>query len=123
MYCTVCGYYAGDEYRFCANCGALLNKNRLDAPESGETAEFPQPPAAPVIIADSAPESPNPEISEPPPPETKKEKTYFGKGALVVCLVIIAVLSFVSGMFIGLYIHEKIRQDAANGGGYHSQYK
>lgn len=39
----------------------------------------------------------------PPAPPPVKEKTFFGVGALVFCLIIIGVLSIATGVFAGLY--------------------
>lgn len=87
------------------------------APETVSAAEIPVPEAEPVSEAASAPvrefvESHSaPPMSETvlPPPvgfaagKPVKEKTFFGVGALVFCLIIIGVLSIATGVFAGLY--------------------
>lgn len=79
--------------------------------------EIPVPEAEPVSEAASVPvrefvESHSaPPMSETvlPPPigfaagKPVKEKTYFGVGALVFCLIVIGALSIATGVFAGLY--------------------
>jgi len=50
----------------------------------------------------------NPQDIKPP-----KEKYFFGKGALMLCLTAIAILSVTAGMFIGLYF-DQINKRGAN---------
>lgn len=54
---------------------------------------------------DPTPLSQLPPLPPPPavPKQRKKTKTYFGTGALVFCLILIAILSVSTGIFAGLY--------------------
>lgn len=119
MYCTNCGHYAEGEIKFCANCGEALHGLR------GETAIVPGFSEAAEASAEAPAETAAaPELPEfAPPPQ--KEKLFFGKGAFAFCLAVIAVLSIISGMFIGLYINEKSRSPVNSNKGvtYHSKVK
>jgi hypothetical protein len=63
-----------------------------------EASEFAAVNAAPEIAI----------ISQPAPvikkSAEKKEKIFFGKGAFLFCLAVIAILSILTGVFAGLYI-------------------
>lgn len=64
-----------------------------------------------TLVSDSAPVQPTGIYEKEPPlmpyvPEMNKsvpEKTYFGKGALAFCLVVIGLLAISTGVFAGLY--------------------
>jgi hypothetical protein len=64
-------------------------------------------------------------VQNPPPPPPlpiplpPKEKHFFGKGALIFCLAIIAVLSILTGTFAGLYFEERSRSSPPS----HSNYE
>jgi len=141
MYCTNCGYYVSEELSFCSNCGTALREIPKER-EVAEAAVFAEPPAAQVAPVESAepaaqvapvesaePAAPAAQVAPapytPPIPQAppQKEKLFFGKGAFAFCLAVIAVLSIISGMFIGLYINEKNRSpvNSSRGGDYHSK--
>lgn len=73
--------------------------------------EIPVPEAEPASVREFVETHSAPPMSETvlPPPvgfaaeKPVKEKTFFGVGALVFCLVIIGALSIATGVFAGLY--------------------
>lgn len=131
MFCKNCGAQLEDSVTFCTQCGVRLSKpapapvpeappmpEEAPAPETVSAAEeIPVSEAEPVSEAASAPvrefvESHSaPPMSETvlPPPvgfaagKPVKEKTFFGVGALVFCLIVIGALSIATGVFAGLY--------------------
>ncbi|MDE7234861.1 MAG: hypothetical protein K2N29_07375, partial [Ruminiclostridium sp.] len=81
-------------------------------PEAVSAAEeIPVPEAQPSPVREFVESHSAPPMSETvlPPPvgfatgKPVKEKTFFGVGALVFCLVIIGALSIATGVFAGLY--------------------
>ena len=75
-------------------------------PEEGSVPETKPSSAGDFVESHSAP--PMSETVLPPPVgfaagDSAKEKTFFGVGALVFCLVIIGALSVATGVFAGLY--------------------
>jgi len=82
MYCSKCGILINDGYKFCSSCGLATDLNVCVTSQCYEAIAPPEYKA---------------------PYQEKKEKYFFGKGALMFCLAIIAVLSVTAGMFIGLY--------------------
>jgi len=121
MYCTNCGNYVSEELSFCSNCGTALRDVPDIAPDIAKESETAEPiafPEFPELREPIAPAAPIPHA----PPQPQKEKLFFGKGAFAFCLAVIAVLSIVSGMFIGLYINERNRSvNSGRGGTYHSK--
>jgi hypothetical protein len=58
----------------------------------------------PLPVVPTMPPRPMPYPSVTPNVINTEEKYYFGKGALILCLTIIGILSMTTAMFIGLYI-------------------
>lgn len=124
MFCNNCGKFVENGAVFCTNCG-----KKMETPpavtEAEQAAEAMAQESTPVqentLVQESAPayEAPHAEQTNvgayesttyvpPVMPEMNKymnepEKTYFGKGALAFCLVIIGLLSISTGVFAGLY--------------------
>lgn len=101
MICNNCGKIVEDNAAFCTNCGTKLEAPAAAEPENNTFSAPEQPASAPEFqnTFDN-----NGGIYEKPfnaAPE--QEKTYFGKGALVFCLVVIGLLAISTGVFAGLY--------------------
>lgn len=75
------------------------------AEQPAEEASAEQPTPAEQAAPTSSPEQPAEIAPEQPAVPEKKpaEKEFFGKGAFIFCLVIIALLSIACGIFAGLY--------------------
>ncbi len=118
MFCLHCGKEVENGAVFCTNCGKRLEELppvTVAEQEAAQTAESVNPvetaPQAEMIPTKSEEENttysfvykrPEPAIPVVPEP-VKKEKTYFGTGALVFCLVVIGLLAISTGIFAGLY--------------------
>jgi len=110
MYCITCGEFVNDGYKFCSSCGTSTQPDLTAA-----TPTTPTVPTTPIIEIQPYDYHPYEDIPLPDPPPmyatnqtpentpAKKEKYFFGKGALMFCLTIIAILSVTAGMFMGLY--------------------
>ncbi len=128
MFCLNCGKEADAGALFCTNCGKKLEEKPVvtqaeqEAAEAVENVTVSEPAVEnvkadePVINAEPVrqitdepknPYSYSAKREEPVPPFVPeaqvKEKTYFGTGALVFCLVVIGILSITTGVFAGLY--------------------
>ncbi len=117
MYCNNCGKTVDNGAVFCTNCGKKLEAQppvtmaEQAAAEEIAKAEEAVTEAASVSEAQQAAEpesSYNSGVYEknetvPPFAPAAEEKTYFGKGALAFCLVIIGLLAISTGIFAGLY--------------------
>ncbi|MCL2634484.1 MAG: hypothetical protein FWD34_08240 [Oscillospiraceae bacterium] len=107
----------------------LIETQTPELPEPSELPELPElpmpvepppllppPPPPPVLHAPLPPPMPPMYFAPPPPPmrfnPPKKEKVVFGKGAFAFCLSIIAVLSIIGGVFIGLYVNERSKNNS-----------
>lgn len=131
MFCKNCGAQLEDSVTFCTQCGVRLAKPAAapvpepvpmtetapiaeaapmpEAVSAGE--EIPVPEAEPVSVREFVETHSAPPMSETvlPSPvgftggKSVKEKTFFGVGALVFCLIIIGALSIATGVFAGLY--------------------
>ncbi len=130
IFCKNCGAQLEDSVTFCTQCGIRLTKpaaptavsepkpvsepekisdpeaEAVSAPEEGSVPETKPSSAGDFVESHSAP--PMSETVLPPPVgfaagDSAKEKTFFGVGALVFCLVIIGALSVATGVFAGLY--------------------
>lgn len=130
IFCKNCGAQLEDSVTFCTQCGIRLTKpavptavsepkpvsepekisdpeaEAVSAPEEGSVPETKPSFAGDFVESHSAP--PMSETVLPPPVgfaagDPVKEKTFFGVGALVFCLVIIGALSVATGVFAGLY--------------------
>lgn len=133
MFCNNCKNELEPNSAFCSYCGAKVSApEALEAPVTPEI-QTPVVPEikddvateikAPVQEALTAPEVQAPvreamplpvppvNIAPPPPPipykekkaKPEKEKTYFGKGALIACLVVIGILSCSTTVFATLF--------------------
>lgn len=128
MICNNCKNELEPTSAFCSFCGA-----KVSAPEASKAPEVPAVPetkdaAAPEIKAPAqeAPVIPQPQppvreamplpvppvnIAPPPPPVPYKEKkrkpekepAFFGKGALIACLIVIGILSCSTTVFATLF--------------------
>lgn len=115
----------------CERCGKILEPGERFCPACGKAVELPQPaaPAAPVFApvpdepsgvmrAETTGESLGAQYKAPPqqastsaqykapspqPAAPVKEKEYFGKGALALCLIVIGLLAASTGVFACLY--------------------
>lgn len=133
MLCNNCKNELEPNSAFCSFCGAKVNapeaaeapvtpEIQASAPETVEPPVAPeiQPPTqgAPVIPQPQAPVReamplpvPPVNIAPPPPPVPYKEKkakpekepTFFGKGALIACLIVIGILSCSTTVFATLF--------------------
>lgn len=119
MYCNKCGKIIDDGAVFCTNCGKKLDAVppvTIAEQEAEATAE----PVAETNTAEQSTDTPvytnynpfnngvyeqpvDPLINDLIKAQEAKEKTYFGKGALAFCLVVIGLLSISTGVFAGLY--------------------
>ena len=97
MICNNCGKIVEDNAVFCTNCGTKLEAPAAAAPESN-TFSTPEQPAAANTFDNNGGIYEKPFNAAP-----EQEKTYFGKGALVFCLVVIGLLAISTGVFAGLY--------------------
>ena len=122
MFCNNCKNELEQNSAFCSYCGA-----RVSAPEASVVPEI-KDAAVPEIKAPAqeAPVIPQPQapvreamplpvppvnIAPPPPPvpykekkvKQKKEPTFFGKGALIACLIVIGILSCSTTVFATLF--------------------
>lgn len=104
MFCKNCGAQLEDSVTFCTQCG-----NRLEKPTPAAEADFSAEEVVPVSPFAETKSAPPMSGTVLPPPaaasEPVREKTFFGIGALVFCLVIIGALSISTGVFAGLYFH------------------
>lgn len=124
MFCNNCGKFVENGAVFCTNCGKKMETppavtEAEQAAEAAAQESVPVQENMPVQEAVPANEAPRTEQSlggayenttyvPPVMPEVnnymnEKEKTCFGKGALIFCLVIIGLLSISTGIFAGLY--------------------
>ncbi len=126
MFCKNCGAQIDDSVSFCTSCGTKIEKE--NRPEAVPAAQAIQPGAATPAQREAAASAaegtrleaagpvqreepsagetllPEAGIALPPPAAVRrKEKLFFGTGALVFCLVLIAALSISTGVFAGLY--------------------
>jgi len=123
-----------ESFRFCAGCGtsAIRVQQPPEASETPEVSELSESSELPEVsevseVSESSELPEEPELMQiyKEDKKGKKVKTDFGKGALAFCLAVIALLSVVSGMFIGLYITERDKNAysaARNRGGAMSYY-
>lgn len=113
MYCNNCGKTVDDGAAFCTNCGRRLEAQPPVTMAEQTAAEEAVKPEETVTAAETINETEQPvgfnngiyEKAEPVQPfvPAPVEKTYFGKGALAFCLVIIGLLAISTGVFAGLY--------------------
>lgn len=107
MYCNNCGKNVENGSVFCTGCGRRLNE--IPAVPQTETNIPTQIPETQAPFTAPVTEPTNSGIYEKTQPltpeatEPLKEKTYFGKGALAFCLVVIGLLAISTGVFAGLY--------------------
>lgn len=98
MYCNSCGKIIENGAVFCTGCGKRLNEAPTQqeikpAEVTSDGARIPViPPFNSNVFENEAQSSKN------------EEKTYFGKGALILCLVVIGILSISTGVLAGLYL-------------------
>ncbi|MDR0223002.1 MAG: zinc ribbon domain-containing protein [Oscillospiraceae bacterium] len=129
MYCVTCGYFIEDGFRFCANCGEAVRQAPTAPPGPSAVISVPAEPDETAELSESFGQGELSEaqlqmIDEFIKPEPAAEKLYFGKGAFVFCLAVVAVLSIISGVFIGLYITDRNGRSETNGGGVgYGQYR
>lgn len=125
MICNNCKNELEPNSAFCSYCGA-----KVSAPEASEAPSVPEikddvaaeikapvqeAPVVPQVQAPVREAMPLPvppvNIAPPPPPipykekkaKPEREKTYFGKGALIACLVVIGILSCSTTVFATLF--------------------
>lgn len=98
MICNNCGKIVEDNAVFCTNCGRKLAAP-ITPTEEINTADNSY--TAPTFQNTSDNNGGIYEKQSVAAPE--QEKTYFGKGALVFCLVVIGLLAISTGVFAGLY--------------------
>lgn len=121
MFCNNCGVTVEETSVFCTNCGKRIKAEPVvtvaeqeASAASAETTETPAETAQPVNSSAVPAEEPVvPPVAPPPvysapvmpfvPEKQEPEKVYFGKGALALCLVVIALLAISTGVFAGLY--------------------
>lgn len=118
MFCNNCGKFVENGAVFCTNCGkkmetppAVTEAEQAAEAMTQESISVQEP--APAYEAPHAEQTnvgayENTTYVPPVMPEVNNymnepEKTYFGKGALAFCLVIIGLLSISTGIFAGLY--------------------
>lgn len=125
MFCNNCKNELEQNSAFCSYCGARVSTPEAVEASVSEAAEIPVTPEiqpstqeAPVIPQPQAPVReamplpvPPVNIAPPPPPvpykekkvKQKKEPTFFGKGALIACLIVIGILSCSTTVFATLF--------------------
>jgi hypothetical protein len=100
MYCKKCGRFVGDgfQYKFCWSCGANVERTQSNSQysqysnynHSYNANDVPPPECPPEEQTFLVPE--NPEDDDfVPRAQIKKEEFFFGRKALMFCLVIIAI--------------------------------
>jgi hypothetical protein len=109
MQCNSCGFFIGNQYKFCANCGVRVVQAQI---ADDYTDEIP-PPECPVEFREHAAYSQF--IAAEPQNLPKIERYFFGKPALVFCLSVIAILSITASLFIGLYLYEHNKNASGRG--------
>jgi hypothetical protein len=119
MYCTGCGYVISNNHKFCANCGTIAADD-IPLPECPpsrlESAEFcPFPDEYADIELEALLDLSRTIDSVGKKPKQKQERLFFSWGALVFCLVIIAILTVTAATFIGLYFTEFYQREANSG--------
>lgn len=122
MVCRNCGKILEEGEIFCPACGTKAEPQTVPEtesikqpsysgiayePETRPDTESALPPSYTSVTYTSEPQQTSAEIPQygaaPAKAELPKEKEYFGKGALVLCLIIIAILSGTAGAFAYLY--------------------
>lgn len=100
MICRNCGKIVESGAAFCTNCGTKLAAP-IEPTEKINTADNSSFSAA---ASPSAFDNDGGIYEKQPAASEMSEKTYFGKGALVFCLVVIGLLAISTGVFAGLYL-------------------
>ncbi len=96
---------------FCSDCGkstggvATAIKKAAVAEVFEKPVDPPEPPAPDLDINTFVTPPPPPVVPEIKVPKEPKPKTFFGVGALVICLVTIGILATSTGVFAALYIN------------------
>lgn len=102
----------------CRNCGKVLEEGELFCPDCGTKAEA----VTESLIQDNSSDAPyssasytaEPQVNQyaqgmyntqPAPAQSApaKQKEFFGRGAFILCLIVIAILSGTAGAFVYLY--------------------
>ena len=120
MFCRNCGKTAEENALFCTGCGARLfgpdtdtiaatvteviekpvEASETQQAQPEEKALYEQQTQPTFTGAVPPPVMPEIRYTEPLP---EKPKTFFGTGALVLCLAVIGLLSISTGVFAGLF--------------------
>lgn len=113
MICTNCGKPLEEGEIFCPSCGTKATVNiaaeqpmyGMECTQNDRTGAVQY--KAPVQTGSTEAEyrAPSPTEQAPQPAAAPaKEKEYFGRGALVLCLVVIGILAASTGTFACLYL-------------------
>jgi len=129
MHCITCGHFVQGHYKFCPVCGERstepgvqpnVQSIQLAQPvppaETFENEvplnEVPLPDCPPNQLGATGPQAfPSPYESHEyfwtspfADPPAQQERLFFGKGAMLFCLIVIGLLSAACAMLIGLYV-------------------
>lgn len=102
MFCNNCKKEIEPNSAFCSHCGARLTVSEAPVAPIQETPSQ-EPFTAPVQPVNIAPPPPPVPYMEVRAEKPKKEATFFGKGALIACLVVIGILSCSTTVFATLF--------------------
>ena len=123
MICKKCMFNMTDNALFCPSCGSKVSDMQemekktaavndvfdMNTPPYSEPVNEAVQPAQTQSSPVQTPVQPfprpddRPPFPQPAPVKEKKPKEFFGKGAFVLCLVVIALLAASTGIFAGLY--------------------
>lgn len=97
MFCSCCGKSTGG--------GVATEIKKAAVAEVLEAPVVPPEQPAPDLDINTFVTPPPPVVPEIKAPKEPKPKTFFGVGALVICLVTIGLLSISTGVFAALYLN------------------